>query len=60
MLAFVNCGKSWDTIHCEAIQYRGSIFYLTTREEIYRIPVFIPSLTYRYRYCKSRQKLRLL
>ena len=42
ILAFVNCGRSWDSIHCEAIQYRGSVFYLTTRE----IPCNVEILVY--------------
>jgi hypothetical protein len=32
ILAFVNCGTSWESIHCEGVQFMGEIFYITTKE----------------------------
>jgi len=31
ILAFVNCGTTWDSINCEGVQFMGEIFYITTK-----------------------------
>jgi hypothetical protein len=41
ILAFVNCGRSWNSIHCEGVQFMGEIFYCTTKEILRNVEILV-------------------